>query len=474
MMKSISPYLALMYAISLFAFVYLGFCQGANDAAPLFLLPLAYLVGICLFGSMYKEERYRLPLIIVNLLYLIRLVVLPIAFLSCGEVQLFSGKANVAGYYADACVFMAYEYLCVQLALFVLIRFFLNRPAKRAIRERHERNSVGNVAVIILVLMLIFVCFVEIALPSSAPQFKTVLGISDVDFTSASQDAVMSRGSIARAVATLVTMAVQIVRVMLPAVVLGVMKRRGCSLFAIRAVLLVLCVAQFMLLTSTFAEALIASAVVVLCYTRIVGEDKGDIGKILLVAVVFVAGVYFFVRYSIHGSSLYSTSNGFLFYASQVMNAYFSGLDNVAASFLIPDGFQGEALRADLLGAIPFNGTLFGEIGHKLQFFFNEYAMSYGQIPPTISAGRYYFGSIFAPLPSVAFAAFSLLLYRAALHQCSLLRYCALLFCSFAFILGLGMYSFAISLSWFFSWGVPMALVSLLDADRAIDLGSER
>lgn len=472
MVKLLSPYVAAVYVVALVVFLYTGFCQSPGSVSPLFILPLAYLIGTCLFISMYKEKRYQLPLIVINLLYFIRLVVLPAIFLACGETQLFSGKASVNEYYSEACALMVYEYLWVQLAAFIFVGYIKVKDGGESTQGRDERRSIGNIAVILLTAMFVFVCVVEIALPSSAPQFKSVLGISDADFTSAGQESV-ARGTVTRAIATLTTMFVQIVRIMLPVVILSSMKKRGCGLLAMRFALLVLCAAQFMFLTSTFAEALISSAVVVLSYTRIVDEDKGGIGKILLMAVVGVAVVYFVVRYSINGSSLYSTNDGFLFYVGQVMSAYFSGLDNVAATFLIPNGFQMEAFRADCLGAIPFNGTLFGNIGHKLQFFFNTYALSYGQIPPTISAGLYYCGFAFAPVLSVAFVVVSLAFYRAALETESLLRYCALLFCCFAFILGLGMYSFAISLSWFLSWGIPMILISVLDADRLLDAGVE-
>ena len=163
---------------------------------------------------------------------------------------------------------------------------------------------------------------------------------------------------------------------------------------------------------------------------------------------------------------MYSKNSGAMVYIAQIINAYFSGIDNVAAVFNVPSGYTAEALRADLVGAIPFNTTLFGNSGHKFQYFFNLYNRSYGQIPPSISTGYYYFGPILAPLFSGIFVYWSMKYSALANNTKASLKYIAYAFCSIVFALGACMYSPAITLQWFFSWGLIMIVITHFTRDR--------
>lgn len=148
-------------------------------------------------------------------------------------------------------------------------------------------------------------------------------------------------------------------------------------------------------------------------------------------------------------------------YAAQIINAYFTGIDNVAATFNIPSGYARETFRAGLLGAIPFNSTLFGNRGKKFQYYYNLYNNAYGQIPPTIGTGYYYFGAFLSPVISGLFVILSMRYYKKSEHMEASLRYVAVVFCSIVFALGTVMYSPSITLSWYFSWGIPMLLLTL-------------
>ena len=62
----------------------------------------------------------------------------------------------------------------------------------------------------------------------------------------------------------------------------------------------------------------------------------------------------------------------------------------------------------DFTATVPFGNTIFHTNGEMtIQPFFNMYNDSFGQIPPTIGIGYYYFGPIFAPAYSIIFALIS-------------------------------------------------------------------
>ena len=137
-----------------------------------------------------------------------------------------------------------------------------------------------------------------------------------------------------------------------------------------------------------------------------------------------------------------------------------------AAIFNVDKSFGKEAFKAGIIGAIPFNSTLFGDRGNKLQYYYNIYNRAYGQIPPTIGAGYYYFGFILAPIISILFVKLSLVYYDKAQKINKSIKYISEIFCSITFALGTVMYSPSITLAWFFSWGIPMLILTSFTGEK--------
>ena len=148
------------------------------------------------------------------------------------------------------------------------------------------------------------------------------------------------------------------------------------------------------------------------------------------------------------------------FYMGRMINAYFTGVDNVSATFNVRSIHKWEAIKADLIRAIPFNSTIFNNIGNKFLYYFNEYNKSYGQIPPTIGVGYYYFGSVLAPIFSILFTKISLIYFDKSNRIKESFKYVATIFCSVIFALGIVMYYPSLTLTWYLGWGVSMLLIS--------------
>lgn len=303
-------------------------------------------------------------------------------------------------------------------------------------------------------------------MPQYAESFKTILNLSDAEFTIAGDSIVYQIGTIGRIIKTLFSMSFQIIRILLPAYVIRAVCKKNASPKLAFAVLIVFCLLQFFFLTSTFAEAIVACLAIILYYLHLFPSKKKKIIMLIGISTIGIMIVYFAVRYFSKNSSIYDKSSGPILYMAQIISAYFTGPDNVAAIFNVDKSFGKEAFKAGIIGAIPFNSTLFGDRGNKLQYYYNIYNRAYGQIPPTIGAGYYYFGFILAPIISILFVKLSLVYYDKAQKINKSIKYISEIFCSITFALGTVMYSPSITLAWFFSWGIPMLILTSFTGEK--------
>lgn len=395
-------------------------------------------------------------LVIVSLFF-VRMVILPFLYLENINMQLFEGRGSVETHFSKACFLMVYEYFVVQLVLYF---YEHKRAGKKWSFKRIASNidiSKGLVAV-----LAIYVLGIAVFFPQYSENFKTIFQLIDADFGVASLGVEYNVGSLGRILKTLFSMSVQLFRILFPALLMKQMYDRNSESKACTWVFVFSCVLQFMFLTSTFAEAIVSCLVLVLFYIKLYPERRNKTFLFLGVSTLGMLILYFVVRYFVNTTvGLYSKDNGAMSYAAQIINAYFAGVDNVAAIFNIPSGHEKESFCAGILGAIPFNSTLFGDRGNKLQYYYNFYNNSYGQIPPTIGTGYYYFGTILSPVITGMFVILSMRYFKKAENMKVSLRYVATIFCSVVFALGTVMYSPSITLSWYFSWGIPMLLLTL-------------
>ena len=345
-----------------------------------------------------------------------------------------------------------------------------NTFAYRKKSNKIKTNYVGlkqNISKFLIIGLSIFIIVVWIFMPQYAGKFKTIFSLSDVSFTTSNDNTVYQTGTIGRIIKTLFSMCFQILRILLPAYFIREFYKKGSNLKLVSTILIISCLLQFLFLTSTFAEAIVSCLAIILYYLHLFPEKRKKVFIFIAICTIGIMLIYFSVRYFVKTeTSMYNKSDGPVVYIAQIINAYFSGVDNVAAIFNVDESVKTETFKAGLLGAIPFNSTLFGDKGNKLQYFYNEYNNSYGQIPPTIGAGYYYFGMLFAPIISALFVKLSLIYYDKAQKNEKSIQYIALVFCSIVFSLGIGMYSPSITLAWFFGWGIPMLIITLFSSDK--------
>lgn len=423
------------------------------------IMPLSFFVFSFIFRTNYKNINDNISVLMIQTLFMVRLVILPLVYAFSPMSQLFESKASVELNFNKACIMLGYEFICVQLAIFIYQHSsFKSRKNETAVQEKRF-VSFDPVKYLVLFILVITVLF-----PAARYDFKSITDLSDPDFTVASERIQYNVGTIGRIIKTLYSIVFQIVRILFPASVIYSLKEKKSNSRIVSVILVFSCAIQFFFLTSTFAEAIVSCLALILFYISLYPDKRKTTYSFLGFSTIGMILLYFTVRYYVNPhNSMYRNGDGALSYIAKIINAYFTGVDNVAAIYKIPQGNEYEALSSGLIGAIPFNSTLFGSRGNKLQYFFNAANQSYGQIPPTIGAGYYYFGTIFAPIITIVFVLLSLYFHEKANCKKGSLKFVAYIFCSIVFALGTVMYSPSITLSWFCGWAIPILLLTSPD-----------
>lgn len=114
----------------------------------------------------------------------------------------------------------------------------------------------------------------------------------------------------------------------------------------------------------------------------------------------------------IFGLFIKSGSSYFRNDISNILNAYFSGVSNIATSFLIPNRPSLLLLFNDMIHSVPFVNAFFRETTTSTVLYNNLFYNSagrYDQIIPMISQSMCYFGFLLAPIISYFSVKISLL-----------------------------------------------------------------
>jgi hypothetical protein len=423
----------------------------------MFALPLSYFLSSLFFRDNFRDLTDNISVLLIESLFFVRIVILPCIYSFYPSLQLFEGRATVETGFNAACLLMVYEVFMVQFMIFLYKHTRHNSSEKKTFK-----NSAVDISKGLIIFLALYIVIVSFALPNYKENFKSILSLGDANFTVASERLEYSIGTFGRIIKTLYSIGFQLFRVLFPAYIINREYNHDNYSKKSNYLLLACCTLQFLFLTSTFAEAIVACLAIILYYLSLYPERKKKTYAILGASTFGMVLIYFSVRYFVNTSvGLYYKDNGVATYAGQIINAYFTGVDNVAAIFNIPSGHQVEAFKSGIIGAIPFNSTLFGVRGNKLQYFYNSANMSYGQIPPTIGAGYYYFGPILSPIITAIFVVMSMHYNLQSKRVGKSLRQISYNFCSIVFALGTVMYSPSITLAWYLSWGIPMVIITM-------------
>ncbi len=423
----------------------------------LFSLPLAACICFIILYLSNADYKNNVGILFIFALMFVRYVLHPF-ILVMGNFTTPIGR-NVSLYINSAVWLLIYEMFAITITVILASRQRLLATH----RERKKKITLKMLGFILLTLVL-FCLVVIILLPDTKNMFRTIFELSEYDFTTVTFKTTMNRaGSLIRIVQTLFSMFFHFLRIMIPASSLYFLFRSGKSERLIYCVALIWGIIQFMFVTSTFAESIVSAVVILLATLKLCPNRRKKMVKTTVFAIFGIFILFFAVRFNVKygdGNSMPGMS-----YISYIVNAYFTGVENVAAIFLVPSEFKWSSLFFNLYGAIPFNSTLFGLEGMKLQSYFNTYSDSYGQIVPSIASGFYFFGVLFSPAFSIFQTYWAVRNGKRANETIYYWKYIVYSFLAIIFSLGIAMYSESIVLGWFTSWGLPMYIISCFSDD---------
>ena len=420
------------------------------------ILPFCFLIGTLVFNKLFSAIFENIGVLFVEILFAVRMVVIP--FFMAITIDMVRSPST-SSMFTKAVFLQCYEYLFIMLVLWCA---HVSSKKRHSIHEKNEIYVFFNPGMafsLCIVAMTIFVVGVWLLVPSSRNLYSSIFHFSDVDFTtvaySTGSEAV---GSLTRSILTLFKMAFDIVRILFPMfIILKIRKKYGYSHLGV-AISLLFCVLQLLFIPSTTARAVISAFLLLYFTTKVYPEIERKFLTYTILGTVGVILAYFYIRFTV--GSRYGTTG--LEYISNILTAYFGGINNIASGFNIPKGHEVSAFWGSLYSAIPFNSTLFGLKVETLQNFFNAANNSYGQITPMISEGCYYFGSAFAPVFSAIFA---LVAYRYGQKQNveinPWMNICYL-FIAIMSAISIVMYNEQIIVVWFTNWLIPMTLIAAM------------
>lgn len=450
--------LAEMLTAIITLFLFLLFVDFSSERFVLVLLPFGFLMILLLFYNSQIRNRSFICTVLRVLAFL-RMVILPLLWINNIDMQLMVSSVTLRTHYGAASFLMIYEYFCVEL---VLLLAYKRLPLQNQEAVNRQYTKYNNYFYrMLIIILLAFAVIIYLGIPEIRTSYKSIFSINMVEFTY-DRSVEITGGTIKRMLGTLFALDVQILRILLPSSILYSMYRQGKPKRMVFFLFLLLCLGQFLFLSSTYAEALVADMVVGYFYLTLYPDYRRKSLIILLASSAGGALLFFIFRFMVIGGGYLSRTNGFIYYISQVVNAYFQGVDNVSATLNIPSGYEFEGVVASIIKAIPFNTTFFpGNNLQRLSVYFDLFNYAKGQIAPTIGVGYYCFGFILAPLFSVIFTYLAVLYERKAMNYLYDIKFVPYFFCSVVFALGVGAKSPSITLRWFLSWGVFLLIIML-------------
>ena len=441
--------LSLFAILSFIIFVIVSITDFIPDFYRLVsLLPLTncicYLILILTIG----ENKTNVATTLIIPLTFIRYSIIPIVLILSNYKTNFSVQNSTNG--DLAIVLMIYENIIITVAL-----IFGNKYRLKSNKRYIYSNNYKLGLITYCIILYCVVC--AILFPDSMP-FKTIFEIQNKDFAFRDELITYNHGSLEKILLTLFGLLFNTIRILFPVYVLHRVNKKNASNKTLIIVTVIFVSMQFIFITLTFAESIVATITILLTSCNL---KKSIAKKLFKVVPIFAVSIIAFYFYNLYSTTYYNSN--IISYISTMFNAYFTGIDNVAASQNISDIFnKWDVLKSSYQTIIPFNTTFFGPTeGLHIQSVYNRFNHTLGQIPPTIGNGYYFYGFLFAPMFSFLQAYFAVKFSIIANNtQINTLYYATFTFFAICLSLGFSMYNEIISLSWCFKWGIPLYLIA--------------
>lgn len=426
----------------------------------LFLLPLSFSILNMFFFTVYAKLN-NIGVLAIMSLEIIRMVITPLV-ICLGNYKTampYSVNKNIS----FAIFLMVYELLVVFIVLTIS-----NKINQTGNKIKKKKIIKGSLLKKIIIVMLIFLIGVMLIYPNSTTTFKTIFELQTDTFTTWAGTGAnrYSVGSFERIITTLFTMMFTWMRYLLPTYFIIIIRKKfGKQLLGLIFTCFIICL-QMLFITATIMESILCAFVLFIVLTKCYPERRRVLIKLALFLLVFLIVIYFLSRFMVR----FGSKGNMLEFISDNINAYVGGVANVAGMIDIDSQYKNSTLFYNVYGAIPFNNTLFGLSGDKLSAIFNmTVGTRDGQIPTTIGASWYYFGTFLAPLESAIYTRFSLKYGNKALNERNVWKFMTYVLVTLMMAMGFTTYNSAIVLNYITTLIIPLLLLSKYTDDNEFD-----
>ena len=420
----------------------------------LFLLPLTYSVLSLLFHKLYFYVNSNLAIVLFLILLLCRLVISPL-FMFLGNYSV-TIQLNTDVNTTPAVFLVVYE----TVVLFCFL-FFKVKDSKKTILVQLDSDSkkskISKTYIFILLFLVLLLSLCVRAVPEIITSYRTVFQIKDEYFTNYEDSQVVNKYAINFISKLAIVTGQYLMRALIliiPASVIVLLSQKKKKMFS-KICAFALCFFPLFFIGGAIARSLIYTICLFFLYNNIFENKRSPNKSILLLSLGGgIVILWWFFK---------SSQDDLLVSFSQRFSAYFSGVNVVSGVFNLPKNFS-YRLRYflyDFLTTIPYGHTIFGTSNVTIQPFFNAYNNSFGQIPPTIGMGYYYFGPLLAPIYSLVFSNISFNAAQSIGKDVwkNPFKQIRLLLMTFIFAMGVVMYNIEITMIYFFSLFFPLFII---------------
>lgn len=358
------------------------------------LLPLlTFSFGVIpfIYPVLIKQMFHNLGVAMIVGGYFMRNVVTPLV-MRFGE---YSGafKLNLETNMPKAIILMIYETYVVLGCVLLYLKYTHHKSENCKVKELYLNPSTSIKKISMLLLLISAFCVgVLIMIPSVKTSFTTIFD-SDLASMVGDTDSIAVRGGIKRALVTLFQMCVGFLRYLVPNYfIMAIRKRMGESY---RGILLstVFIGVQFMVIAETLANSLFGAMVSMVLLIKLYPSKR----KTLFVGCGICGGIL--IGYFVFMKTMMVATDEKVSLAdlSEILQAYFPGVCNMAGVFNIENPDKGRTLFFDFYYAIPFRGSLFGLEEERLVQLYNVCNRITSNIIPAAGHAYHYLGPILAP-----------------------------------------------------------------------------
>lgn len=413
----------------------------------LYILPLSFMIMCIAFWKLFSYTINNLIYIIVIGGYFCRNVV-AIFFLGISD---FSSYIEVKSAYSinHAIFLMVFETLCVFLYLNYIRKkdVYISENDKKFVLP----EKLASYYILAFVLIIIFMLSMWYYEPTIQKNYVSLFSSGASIFSSKAINAEVSHGTLSRIVLTLFLFMFAIIRVIVPIFVLGFIKRRIKGNF-IRVLLSLLVISlQLFFTTSETMETVMIILIQFLVLTKLYSDKRVNL---IYLMIVVVAALFIYI---VNGKTISSAPK--IDNISNLLQAYFPGVTNMAGIFNIDKYDKANCILSDFYTMIPFRKTLFSEFSElKTVEVFTKANRIPGHIIPFMGE-MYLYVSYFAPIIIVLQVAIANKFYNIARKTDGLLQYTVYMYTACYFAMSVSMYHITIIGATFLSTCLPMIII---------------